>query len=222
MLTDEDDVIRLQDIPERMQLAHSTLSSSFSPLAESTFSDNNLIEAAEWVTLRLSDRHEADFFRPDGQHRILLPGLISAVREAIRLVFIDHLEVPYIWAHKRDHINHFDVENPSYRVEFLNRVDLWKIYSLGRKYRALLDRKKILEVSYQKLQVKDDYFETRLRDELDSVESVADTTEWLGMKYRNRKKDDFQFQFHDDEEPETQKRKLPTRTSDYDLVKQTI
>jgi transcription elongation factor SPT6 len=198
MLTDEDDVIRLQDRPERMQLANSTLSASASRLISATITEDGLDDAAHWITLRLSDRHERDFFRPDGAFQPFLTGLIMSVKTVIEDLFIKNFEVPYIYAHRRDYLNLFDPDQPSLHVEFLRREDLWRIYTLGIKYQALFERRRALHSLYERLQISDDYFERKVRDELDSVESVADAIEWIGLKYRNRKKDDSLLRFHDD------------------------
>ena len=222
MLTDEDDVIRLHDKPERMQLANSTLSSSATRLSGAAISKDNLDDAAHWITLRLSDRHEREFFRPDGIFQTFLTGLISAVRTVIQYIFLDNLEVPYIYAHKRDYLNHFDPDQPSLHVEYLRRDELWRIYSLGIKYQALVERRRALQSHYERLQINDEYFEKRLHDELDSVESIIDATEWLSLKYRNRKKDDIQLRFHDDVDLDAKPKKLPNRLSEYEIVKNSI
>lgn len=222
MLTDDDDVIRMLDIPERMQLIGSTLSSSVTPAVDSSFSSDDLDDAAHWVTLRLSDRHEKDYFRPDGAFHQLLPQLIAAVRHAIEFLLIEHYEVPYIYVHKRDYISHFDAQNPGIRAEFLDRDDLWRIYSLSQKYQAFTQRLKSLQAVYTRLQVSDQYFEDKLRPELNDVEAIADTTEWLGMKYKSKKKDNFDLEFYDDVESEARKRKLPSRISGYEVIKKTI
>jgi transcription elongation factor SPT6 len=144
------------------------------------------------------------------------------VRKSIALLFIEHFEVPYIWTHKRDYLNLFDAEQPTYRVEFLHRADLWRIYDLGRKFQALVERRKVLESSYEKIRETNLYYESKIRDELDSVESVADAATWLGIVYRKQRKDQSDFHFHDDEESEIKKKKLPNRISGYEIVKNTI
>ena len=65
-------------------------------------------------------------------------------------------EVPYIWVHKRDYISHFEDQS---RFELLNLKELWRINSLGQKYRSLLKCQKALATSYERLQVKDEYYE---------------------------------------------------------------
>jgi len=224
MLTEDDDLIRAQDIPERMQLATSSLSQSSNISLHKPLKEADLGGAAMWVTQRLSSRKTRDFFSPDGQHQHLKGALVMAVTFALRYLFLEEFEVPYIWTHKRDYISHFDVNDIRARFELLNLTELWRIYALGQKYRSLVERRRALSASYDRLKVKDEYYEGEIRPQIDSVEVVADATEWLTMKYKDKKQDDAEFHFHDDDEqPEaTKKRKMPTRISAYEVTKKSI
>jgi transcription elongation factor SPT6 len=76
---------------------------------------------------------------------------------------------------------------------------------------------------YQRLQVRDAYYDEDIKPQLDSVEIVADATEWLSMKYKDRGQDQAtDFRFHDDEEESEKKRKMPSRVSAYEVAKRTI
>ena len=48
MLTEDDDLIRAQDIPERMQLATSSLSSTATLFLQTALTENGLNDAASW------------------------------------------------------------------------------------------------------------------------------------------------------------------------------
>ena len=221
MLTEDDDLIRAQDIPERMQLATSSLSSSSTLSLHTPLTEEDLGGAAMWVTQKLSPQKNLDFFSSDGVHQHLKGDLVMAVTFALRQIFIEEYEVPYIWVHKRDYISHF--ENQS-RFELLNLEELWRINSLGQKYRSLFERQKALAISYERLQVKDEYYEDEISQQIDSVEVVADATEWLSMKYKDKKQDITpEFRFHDDEDLELNKRrKMPSRISAYEVTKKSI
>ena len=221
MLTEDDDLIRAQDIPERMQLATSSLSSSSTLSLHKPLKEEDLGGAAMWVTQRLSSQKNLDFFSSDGVHQHLKGDLVMAVTFALRQIFIEEYEVPYIWVHKRDYISRF--EGPT-RFELLSLSELWRINSLGQKYRSLFERQKALALSYQRLQVKDEYYEDEISQQIDSVEVVADATEWLSMKYKDKKQDITpEFRFHDDEDPEVdKKRKMPSRISAYEVTKKSI
>lgn len=176
-----------------------------------------------WVTQRLSARKNRDFFSPDGQHQHLKGALVMAVTFTLRYLFVEEFEVPYIWTHKRDYICHFDVNDIRTRSELLNQNELWRIYALGQKYRSLVERRRALTASYERLKVTDEYYEEEIQPKIDSVEVVADTTEWLAMTYKDKKQDDADFHFHDDDEPEISKRrKMPSRISAYEVTKKSI
>jgi transcription elongation factor SPT6 len=213
----------MQDIPERMQLTNAMLAPSSGAPSLTPFPEEDLDAAAGWIMMRISDRHERDFFRPESEYRHLLPELVNAVKRAIRYMFIDRFEVPYVWTHKRDYISHFDPEDPGQRVDYLYRDELWRIYNLGRKYRSFLERRMGLKASFERLQVHDDYFTGTILEELDTVESVSDATEWLSLKYRNHRKDDIDLNFHDDDVESSQKRrKLPSKLSPYEIAKNSV
>lgn len=223
LLTEDDDLIRAQDIPERMQLITSALSFSSTLSIHKPLSENDIDDAASWVITRLSARKERDFFRGDGQYHAYLPQLVEAITCALRYIFIQEFEVPYIWMHKRDYISYFDVTNPRLHVELLSLDDLWRVYTVGQKYRSLLERRSALDALYARLGVSDDYFSHEVRKKIETAEMAADATEWLGMKYRDQKKSKFDFHFHDDvEQADTRKHKMPSRVSAYELAKKTI
>lgn len=224
MLTEDDDVIRAHDTPERMQLATSSLSQSATLSLQNPLTENDIDDAASWVITRLSPRKERDFFRPDGQYHRFLPELVQAISYALRFLFVQEFEVPYIWTHKRDYISYFNPADLKTRVELLSLEDLWRVYAVGQKYRSLVERRAALDSLYGRLGVSDEYYENEIRKKVETVEMVADATEWLGLKHRESKKHrQFEFQFHDDEEqPEAQKRKLPSRTSAYEIAKNSV
>jgi transcription elongation factor SPT6 len=222
LLTEDDDLIRAQDIPERMQLATSSLSQSATLSAHKPLTEDDLGGAALWVATRLSSRKTREFFSSDGAQAHLRDHLVLAVTYALRYLFVQTFEVPYIWTHRRDYLSRFDPQDIRSRMELLNLSELWKIYVLGQKYRSLMDRQNALDASYLRLGVRDEYYENEIRQQSDSVEVVADATEWLVMKYKEQKRTNSDFHFHDDEQPETKKRKMPSRISAYEVAKKSI
>ena len=73
-----------------------------------------------WGTQKLSSQKSRDFFSSDGVHQHLKGALVMAVTFALRQIFIEEYEVPYIWVYKRDYISHF--EDGQFRFE-LHFVD---------------------------------------------------------------------------------------------------
>lgn len=226
LLTEDDDLIRARDVPERMQLATSTLSQSSALSMHQAFSEDDIEDAATWVITRISPEIEREFFRPDGKYFAHLEELVSAVTYALRLLFIQEFEVPYIWTHKRDYITAFETNDIRTRIDLLTLDRLWRVYSLGQKYRSLHERRRALEALYSRLGVSDEHYENEIRRKIDSVEVIADATEWLGLKYKDEKKQkkSFEMHFHDDEEEmeADKKRKLPSRSSGYEVAKKSV
>jgi transcription elongation factor SPT6 len=224
MLTEDDDLIRGQDIPERMQLAVSSLMESSNLSLHVQLTQEDIGGAAMWVTQRISDQKNTDFFTPVGQYQHLKGSLVMAVTFTLQELFLDEYEVPYIWAHKQDRLRHFDVDDIRSNEELLNLKELWRINTLGKKYRSLLERIRALNALYDRLQVKDEYYEEDIHAQIDSVEVVADATEWLSMKYKDKKQDSsVDFRFHDDDEAtDNKKRKTPSRISAYEIVKKSV
>jgi len=219
MLTDDDDLVRVQDIPERMQLATSSLSLNTTLSTHTAMTEADLDGAAMWVTQRISLRKTREFFGADGQFQHLKGALVMAVTFALRYLFVEEFEVPHIWAHKRDYLCHFDITDISTRKELLSLNELWRIYTLGQKYRSLLERKRSLGMLYERLQIQDEYYESEILPKVDGVELVADATEWLLLKYKEKKNDVAETHLQDDEEIGIRKPKMPSRISAYEIAK---
>lgn len=212
-------------MPERMQLATASLVANAALSLQEPLTPADLPGAAMWVTQRLSVHKTREYFAPDGQFYEYNGQLVLAVTYTLRRLFLDHLEVPYIWAHKRDYISHFDNNQPERkRLELLSLSDLWRIYALGQKYRSLVNRRNALSAMYERLQINDRYFEEEILPNIEGVEVVADATEWLSMMYKGKKPEEA-FRFHDDDEEvttEVKKHKTPSRVSVYEVTKRSV
>lgn len=215
MLTEDDDLIRAQDIPERMQLVTSSLSTTATLSLDPPLVPDDLQEAAHWVSLRLSTRIQNEFFTPTGRMHQYLTQLVAAVRSTLDHLFLNNLEVPNIMIHKQDDIWHID---PPRRIELLNTSELWRVYTLGQRFRALVERKKALDANYKRLNITDSYYEHEIKPRLEGIENVTDTTEWLATKYQTEQQDAAAIE---DGIYGVRKMKKPTRVSEYDVLKKT-
>ncbi|KZO97710.1 hypothetical protein CALVIDRAFT_535812 [Calocera viscosa TUFC12733] len=185
MMTHEDDLIRTEDIPERMLLSASSLWSGSTYVPFPIFNPAELSSASEWVSMRLGERVKEAFFLPEGRHRHLLQNLIMAVRQVLDYILVQLWEVPYIWQHKRDYISFFDAEGSRARTDLLTLDELWRIQHLGYRYRALVERRTALQRTFDGLgpQVQDAYFSGHVWESLDNTEMVADAMEYVAMRY---------------------------------------
>jgi transcription elongation factor SPT6 len=201
MMTDADDIIRAIDIPERMQIAQAGIHSrEVGPVNEDgrqevsdlLLEPEELDAATRWISTRISERANEEYiYGKDGLDPPLLQAFQTAVREVLKFLCCDYFEVPFIWVHRRDFFIHHDPDapNPADRSRLLlNREDLWKIYSLAIKYRAMLDRKAHLLKLWNKMQADDQYF-SESYELAESAEEVADLVEFISLKYQGKLKE---------------------------------
>lgn len=200
MLTAADDAIRQLDIPERMQLASAgipTLPPDTDDAPAPYIDPLDLDEATAWMQTRISSRCNEEFLLKDidGEDSKLEPLFLEAVKNAIRFINLEFLEVPFLLHHRSDFFVHYDPEepNPDDRTTvFLDQTELWKICALSVKFRAFAHRKQELRKTVDSLDLpapeEDDYFEN-LIVAVESVEEVADLTEWVAMKYERKLKE---------------------------------
>lgn len=114
---------------------------------------------------------------------------LEAVSSALNMMFVQHLEVPYLWHYKRDVFSMLEQQGRS-SVQFLERDDLWALYHLGIKYRAIFERSEQMRDSWTKIQqrhpnITDPYLTDTLLPNVCtlSVEAAADGNEWLNYHY---------------------------------------
>lgn len=162
MLTEDDDLIRAQDTPERMQLATPSLSLTNVTLATRyKWQEDDLDDAAPWVLTRLSSSKDREFLQSSGRYHKHLQDLVEAIKFSLRCLFMLEFEVPCIYTYKRDYITHFDPEDMRTKLDLLGQDELWRIYSLGQKYSSFLERRAALGAFYERLGgTKDSYLET--------------------------------------------------------------
>ncbi|KAI8609210.1 SH2 domain-containing protein [Chytriomyces sp. MP71] len=124
MLTEEDEVIRLKDVPERLQLRPEILPQSEEDLArEVTHIETTLLQS-------LPDR-EHPLHRATGTSRQ------AALTKALKFLNGDQkFEVPYLAAHRKDHFALLDRETGG-ACGALGRTDLWRVFDLDAAFQAV-------------------------------------------------------------------------------------
>ena len=197
MLTDADDTIRSLDIPERYQLA----SSGIPPLAPLEngpapyINPSNLIDAADWMTSRISARCTEMFLIKDekGDRAPLYLQFITAVTDAIRFLAVDFLEPPFVFTYRNDFLtHHYLLHEPgsdkprSAWIDLLTLPELWSISHHLPKFRSLLHRKQLLEETFYSLNVEKDAYFDEVFQAAENVEEVADVKSWVEMRYGAR------------------------------------
>ncbi len=196
LLTDEDNQIRWADEPERFQLDRK-------PYKHVQITDEQFKEEAHWITNFMWPRKQGQ-----GQGQLsadLQVPFQKAVGKVLEFFVVDEVEVPYVFQHRKDYLIHAkktrvppDPENPDqpeYYVtaeKLLNQDDLWRILELDLKFRALIDKRNVLERTFDNLKltanVKDEMFEQMLASAA-TMEELQDLQDYLYFTYSSQIKD---------------------------------
>ena len=187
MLTDEDNVIRVTDEPERFQVGRAHYRGL-------TFTEEQTKEESVWISKAMLLK------RP-------LPGDLrepfqKAVAKVLEFFNTDDLEVPFIFQHRKDYLIHATrvpigpEPNGSQDVDFeinaeklLNQSDLWDIFNWDLKFRAFVEKRNALEKTYDNLKtaanVKDEMLEEMLAAAI-NMEELQDIQDYVSFEYSSR------------------------------------
>jgi len=196
LLTDEDNQIRWADEPERFQLDRK-------PYKHVQITDEQFKEEAHWITNFMWPRKQGL-----GQGQLsadLQVPFQKAVGKVLEFFVVDEVEVPYVFQHRKDYLIHAkktrvppDPDNPDqpeYYVtaeKLLNQDDLWRILELDLKFRALIDKRNVLEKTFDNLKsvagIKDEMFEQMLPAAA-TMEELQDLQDYLYFTYSSQIKD---------------------------------
>ena len=206
-LQDEDRAVASIDRPERYQIVNSSLSDNPIFAAETLFPPPEF--AAQWAYSKISVRTQYLFcamhadgsyppanyndpndYRPPAERRSDLgPEFIKAVALALDMLFVQNLEVPYLWHYKRDAFSVLE-DQGGRSVQFLERDELWALYELGLRYRAINARCEQIRSMWAKIKelrpdIEDDYLTNTLLPYIctKSIEAAAEGYNWLLFHY---------------------------------------
>lgn len=204
-LQDEDRAIAQVDRPERHQLANSTLSDNPILAPDVLYPPPDL--AAGWAYTRISTRTQYLFCSmhadnswpaptyedpyPEAAYRRADLGqeFVKVVATALNMMFVQNLEVPYLWHYKRDAFSVLENQGQS-SVQFLDRDELWDLYTLGIRFRAIWERCEQVKQLWNKIKarrpdVEDTYLTGTLLPSVCnmSIEAAAEGADWLAYHY---------------------------------------
>lgn len=190
MLTDEDNIIRETDVPERLQLARKPFKDlELTPDAM----QERLTEEASWITSLLWPKK--------GLQSYFHGPFTKAVHKVLEFINIEDYEVPFIFNHRKDYLIHApgdgddqdDPDNPppmDVRPErLLNQSDLWEVFDLDLKFRAFAEKRDALRQNYDNVR---SVYENIVDEEIEELSSKAITIEeiqelqdYLHYRYSN-------------------------------------
>lgn len=174
MLTEEDNLIRIIDVPERFQKYRANLNYMDLDGAE-------LQKEKQWISKILFAEKQNVFDGP------LKAPFVEAVGKVVEFVSKENWEVPFIWAHRRDFLIHTEeVVNPDGSVrnnvhKLLFEDDLWRIVQLDIEYHSLYEKRVNAEKLVSQLLLDDDLI--RDIELLDSMVSIQDMQDYVNFTY---------------------------------------
>jgi len=193
MLTDDDNLIRSTDVPERLQLARkpfAELQLTEEEAAERTTAEATWISNMLWPKKRLDPDLQEPFQRSIGHILDFMNG--------------EDFEVPYIFQHRKDYLIHAvriprpDPDNPTmpqYAVEAAKLVsidDLWEVFELDLKFKAFAEKQDALRKTFAAIKEHTSREDTIFDDMLPAaatMEEVQDIQDYVHFQYSAELKD---------------------------------
>ncbi|KAH7350889.1 SH2 domain-containing protein [Rhexocercosporidium sp. MPI-PUGE-AT-0058] len=187
LLTDEDNQIRWADEPERFQLDRL-------PYKNLQITDDQFKEEARWITSLIWPKKQL--------HSDLQAPFTRAIGKVLEFFVVDEVEVPYVFQHRKDYLIHAKktrVRDSNDQDEYvvsaeklLNQDDLWRVLELDLKFRALIEKRNVLERTYDNLKlaggVDDSMVETMLPVAV-TMEELQDIQDFVYFQYSAEIKD---------------------------------
>jgi transcription elongation factor SPT6 len=188
LLTDEDNTIRWADEPERFQVDRL-------PYKHLQITDDQFKEEARWITSLIWPKKQlpSDLQAP----------FTRAIGKVLEFFVVDEVEVPYVFQHRKDYLIHTRRQRsrnpgpgePEFEVnaeKLLNQDDLWRILELDLKFRALVDKRNVIEKTHDNLKlaagVNDTTIELMLPNAA-TMEELQDIQDYIYFQYSAEIKD---------------------------------
>ncbi|KAI6710736.1 hypothetical protein JHW43_006742 [Diplocarpon mali] len=187
LLTDEDNQIRWADEPERFQLDRL-------PYKNVTLSEDQFKEEARWITALIWPKKQL--------HSDLQAPFTRAIGKVLEFFVVDEVEVPYVFQHRKDYLIHAKKtrvrdsnDHDEYVVsaeKLLNQDDLWRVLDLDLKFRALIEKRNVLERTFDNLKLAGGVVDPMVDDMLPiavTMEELQDIQDFIYFQYSSEIKD---------------------------------
>lgn len=145
MLTEEDNTIRVLDVPERYQALRASFKDGYN-LTPEEFEEEQEWVASTFIRERNFTHDSLDLKQPTFEAcKIILDFLIQK-----------KLEVPFIWYHRRDYTMLLKGEDSP--ITLLECSDLWRLLQLDIEYHAVLEKRRTVEKLYKSIEKEDEIY----------------------------------------------------------------
>lgn len=196
MLTDEDNIIRATDVPERYQLMRK-------PFSQPTISDDEIAartkEEALWIANMMWPKK-----RREPRLQNLHEPFQSSVAKVLEFINVEDYEIPFIFQHRKDYLIHAvhapkpkpdQPDLPQYEVKaqkLLDQNDLWEILEYDLKFRALVEKRDALRKTCENLKNHHGILDPVVEELLPiaaTVEEIQDIQDYVHFQYSAEVKD---------------------------------
>jgi len=196
MLTDDDNIIRQTDVPERFQLARKPYrdirSLSDEEMERRAREEVSHISTALWPRKRLDQSFRQPFE--------------NAIKQVLQFMNVDNYEPAFIFQNRKDYLIHSekiplspDPSRPdrhNYEVKaekLLSQDDLWFVFEQDLKYRAFCERREAIYRNLDMLKETVPDFNDPVFDDLlsaaSTMEDLQDIQEYLNFQYSSYLRD---------------------------------
>ncbi|KAF2427289.1 transcription elongation factor spt6 [Tothia fuscella] len=187
MLTDEDNLIRQTDVPERFQIARK-------PFKFFQRDDDELQvllqEEATWIMQLMWGRKSLRSYFRDPFH--------ASIRKILEFFNVEDLEIPFIFQHRKDYLIHesrdeYDEPNAPVKAEkMLSQDDMWEVFDLDLKFKGLVEKREAIRTTYDSVrslhEVHDDIMDELLPISV-TIEEIQDLQDYFHFQYSAQLKD---------------------------------
>lgn len=169
LLTEEDMLIRKTDLPERFQELRTGIQNY------GTLSEQDQELEKKWVADKIALNKNFDAQYDMTEFR-------ESIGNAIRFITQDNLEVPFIYAYRRNYI--------SSKVSggfVLSEDDLWEIITLDLEFQSIISKRDYVKKFYEELNIHDsdieDYFQGQNSASTAELNALQDIHDFLEFRY---------------------------------------
>lgn len=165
MLTNNDNLIRMIDIPERYQKFRKSLN----------YLNVNLLNELIWIGNIL--------FKEKSISPNLKNPFFNSIKNVINFISNDYFEVPFIWTHRRDFLLYSDpITNEIHKLLFED--DLWRIIYLDIEYHSIYEKKLNIEKIIKSLNHNDEILKNI--STIDSMIEIQDIYDYINFNYSSQ------------------------------------
>ncbi|KAF2726305.1 transcription elongation factor spt6 [Polychaeton citri CBS 116435] len=186
MLTEEDNEIRQEDVPERFQIARKP----FPKLTDLPEDEQAALaqEEAKWISnLMAPKKRIASHLRQPYE---------AAVAKVLELMNVEDYEPPFIFSQRKDYLIHTTPgrEGEQTADKLLSQSDLWEVFEHDLKFRAYVEKRSAIQRSIAILKEangedwKDVVFDDMIPS-ADTLEELQDIQDYLNFQYSAQLKD---------------------------------